>query len=501
MKNRWIVALSSCVLVSSVAVQSFAQEPAPPAPPEPPEEAPLPKVESLEAKLAALMGRPGGLTAREVGRRAALNSLDARAKQAELAAASADVDRAVIGYLPRLTLSARYTHLSPVDAQSFGPKGVNLVATPAGPGPLPPGAPLVGVPASSLSFPVITDQYALQAALVVPVSDYVLRIAQTHTAASHARKAAELTARAAKLDAAADAKMVYYTWVRARLQQEVARQNLTQAKSHYEAAKAIQDVDRVSKADVLRSESAVAAAELLVERAENLTKLSEDRLKTLLKEPDPVKYEIGEDLVAPLPANGEPVEFSKSYKEALRRRLELRALDVTRDFIAEQRRAVKGSGYPRLDAFGNAYYANPNQRYVPQQKEWKATWDVGLQVSWTPNDMAISRATSSALEAQRLKLAAQKEQLADALRTEVFDAVQSVREAEVSIGTSERGLKAAEEAYRVRTEQFRFGRASSVELSDSEADLLRSRLELVNARVALRVARVKLDHALGRDSQ
>jgi outer membrane protein TolC len=169
--------------------------------------------------------------------------------------------------------------------------------------------------------------------------------------------------------------------------------------------------------------------------------------------------------------------------------------------VREQRRAVIGAGYPRLDAFGNAYYANPNQRFVPQQKEWKATWDVGLSLTWTPNDMAVARASSSALEAQRRKLAAQREQLIDALRTEVFDAVQAVREAEVAIGASSRGLTAAEEAYRVRSEQFRLGRASSVELGDAEADLLRARLELINARVAQRVARVKLEHALGRDSR
>lgn len=468
---------------------------------EPPEEATLPKTESLEVKLAALMARPGGLTAAEVGRRAALTSLEARAKQAELAAASAEVDKAVIAYLPRLTLGARYVHLSPIESPSFGPSGGNLVVSPQGPGPLPPNPVLVGVPSSALSFPVIQDQYTLQAGLVVPVSDYVLRIAQNHSAATHAARAAGLTARAAKLNASADARIMYYTWVRAKLQQEVARQNLTQARNHYEAAKAIQDVDRVSKADVLRAESAVAAAELLVERAENLTKLGEDRLRTVLKDPDQTRYEIGEDLGTARAKGGDTPELKSAYREALRRRLELRTLDLSRDALREQKNAVRGAGYPRLDAFGNAYYANPNQRYVPQQKEWKATWDVGLSLTWTPNDMAIARATESALEAQRSKLAAQKEQITDALRTEVFDAVQAVREAEVAIGTTERGLKAAEEAHRVRSEQFRFGRASSVELSDAEADLLRSRLELINARVGLRVARVKLEHALGRDSR
>ena len=71
----------------------------------------------------------------------------------------------------------------------------------------------------------------------------------------------------------------------------------------------------------------------------------------------------------------------------------------------------------------------------------------------------------------------------------------------MALGTAQRGSAAAEEAYRARAEQYRLGRASSVELTDAEADLSRSRLEVINARVGIRIARVKLDHALGRDAR
>jgi outer membrane protein TolC len=132
---------------------------------------------------------------------------------------------------------------------------------------------------------------------------------------------------------------------------------------------------------------------------------------------------------------------------------------------------------------------------------WRGTWDVGIQLTWTPNDTATASATASGIEAQRAKIEAQKGQLRDALRAEVFDAVQSVRESEVAVETSERGLKSAEEAYRARAEAFKYGRASSVELTDAETDLLRARLEMINANAALRIARVKLEHAAGRDAK
>ena len=61
------------------------------------------------------------------------------------------------------------------------------------------------------------------------------------------------------------------------------------------------------------------------------------------------------------------------------------------------------------------------------------------------------------------------------------------------------GLASAEESYRVRRELFRAGRATSVELTDAETDLMRSRLDALNARMDARVAKVNLEHALGRD--
>jgi outer membrane protein TolC len=57
---------------------------------------------------------------------------------------------------------------------------------------------------------------------------------------------------------------------------------------------------------------------------------------------------------------------------------------------------------------------------------------------------------------------------------------------------------ASEEAYRVRKEMYRVGKATSVELSDAEAILFRAKLAAVAARIDQRIARTRLDHATGR---
>ena len=49
----------------------------------------------------------------------------------------------------------------------------------------------------------------------------------------------------------------------------------------------------------------------------------------------------------------------------------------------------------------------------------------------------------------------------------------------------------------MRIERYRYGRATPVELSDSETALLRARLERIEAQVGVRVATERLAHAMG----
>jgi outer membrane protein TolC len=98
-------------------------------------------------------------------------------------------------------------------------------------------------------------------------------------------------------------------------------------------------------------------------------------------------------------------------------------------------------------------------------------------------------------------LAAQRQELSEALRMEVNNALASVANARYAIDVVHQQLAASEEGYRTRGELFRAGRATSVELTDAETELTRSRLDIVNAYVDLHIAQAQLNHALGRDQK
>jgi outer membrane protein len=41
-------------------------------------------------------------------------------------------------------------------------------------------------------------------------------------------------------------------------------------------------------------------------------------------------------------------------------------------------RVTRAAYYPRLDAFAEATYANPNQRFFPLAAVWRASWSAGV---------------------------------------------------------------------------------------------------------------------------
>jgi outer membrane protein TolC len=317
--------------------------------------------------------------------------------------------------------------------------------------------------------------------------------------ASRSQRAAQLDQQAARLKAANDGRLAYYAWLRAKGQLTVAERALDQAKAHLEDARHSFEVGTASKADVLRVESQLASAELVVAQARNLAELNEDQIRTAMHDPSVQRYEVGEDLrVDPVPMGGLD-DLGALRAEAFDQRLEVRALDETAWSLREQAKVARAGYYPRVDVFGNAIYANPNPRIFLPSNEFRASWEVGAQIVWTPNDALNASGASADAEARAAQTEMQRQVLRDSVKLEVMQAYNALREAEVAMQTTQRGLTASEEGYRVRRELFRNGRATSVELTDAEVELFRAGLESINARANLRSARASLLHAVGRD--
>jgi outer membrane protein TolC len=434
--------------------------------------------DSLNVLLAP--ATPGGLTSDAAATRARDTSFDAAGKADALKSANAKLQQALVAYAPKLTLTARYTRLSPLPPLSFNS-----------------GPPIPGM--APLTIPIPVNSTLFQAALTIPLSDYALRLSQSYASASHNKRAATLDEQASRLKAALDGRQYYYAWLRAKAQVVVEERALDQARGHLEDARHSFEVGTASKADVLTVESQLATQELSLERAQNVARLAEDQLRIAMHDTSGQPLAVGEDLnaeLAPLPGLH---NLDALRAEALDRRLEIRALDETMWSLRDQAKVARAGYIPRIDAFGDLIMANPNPRVFTGTPVFTGTWDVGVQLVWTPNDTFNAVGATSDAEARASQTEMQKGALRDSVKIEVLQAYQTLRESEDAVQTTKRALDAAEEGYRVRRELFRNGRATSVELTDSEVQLSRAGADAVDARANLRFARASLIHAIGRD--
>jgi outer membrane protein TolC len=424
---------------------------------------------AFDQEVAALFGG-SGLTADEAARRSTTVSPETKRKAAELAEARARVRSTKLAYVPQLTGVAKYTRLSDVDPLVFGTQTIDP----------------------------ILNNYSFSAQLGVPLSDYFLRFPHLVKASRAGERAAELGRRSAELEAANDSRVAYYEWVRARLQAVIAERQLAQVDRTLEQVSALAEVQRASRADLLRVQAQRAQAELAVAQTRQLVVLREDQLRILIGAKADETFAIGEDVRAELEVP--VIEAAPALADAaMGRRLEAKALDVAIDAIGYQKKTNLADRLPRLDAFASANYDNPNQRILIGDAEFNGTWAVGAQLSWTLNDFLAAGPNEDAQDAQVQQLLADRERLTYGVRTEVLATRQSVDLAQQSLATTAQGLSAAEESYRVRKELLAAERATIVELVDAETELTRARIAAIDARIDLRIALARLRHAAGLD--
>jgi outer membrane protein TolC len=472
-----VPALLAVLAAAPVSAQPATKQPAPkqPAPkPVPPTPPAVPDdMAAFDHDLDQLFAT-GGLTSDQAASRAGGASPTVRRKVAEIEAAVAQADAAELARVPQVSAKLSYNRLSFVEPFSI-------------PGLLP-------------AAPALQNAYLGEAQLVVPLSDYVLRYPKLIETARLGAEAARLGKKSSEVSAGQDARVAYYEWVRAKLQVLISKRQLVQVQRTLDQVRALAEVQRLSRADLLRVESQEAEAEQVVDQLENLSQLREEQLRLLIGAPAGEPLAIGEDIRAAVTAP-DAAKLDDLMGTAKQKRLELKSIDLGIQAKDSQRAAEKANLYPRLAAVAVTDYADPNQRVFPQQDEFKLTWAVGAQLTWTLNDTLVSRTTDRRISAEANELRADRENVERGMRIEVLAAQQAVAIAQHALATSQKGLTAAEEAYRVRKELLNADRATAVELVDAETELTRSRIAALNARVDLRVARAQLDHALGNDTK
>ena len=474
-------------------------------PPEPPPSRTLSTDEEVRAQLAAL-ATPGGLTADRAAERALASAPSLDGAEAAVAVSEAGARRAWQALFPRVDVSFRYTRLSPISQPDFGSVGFDedqLAAARLGVDALEdPTARLLwnGLLDSfgnteAFSFPVLLNNYALRASMTYPVSDLFFTILPSYEAAQSATEATRARIDIEERTIALRARETFYELARARGAFVVAEKSVEQAESHRQQVAALVDAGAAARVDLLRVQAQLAQARVAVANTRGGVAVAENALRVLMHaEPNEV-IQLGEDFSQDVtPLGG---DLQRLTERALAARPELVSIDRAITAQTDAIEAQLGRRYPRLLLQANLDYANPNNRIIPQQQEFRATWDISVILSWSPNDLGDARVAVEEARARILEVQGDRRSLEDAVRLEVAQAATGFEAAQAAWEASRMGLHAAEESYRVRFDQLQAGAAVTSDLIDAEAELTRARLEVVDAAIAIRLADARLRAAVG----
>ena len=455
----------------------------------------------------ALRPDPQGLTADKVVQRALEVSPQVEISNAQVEAAAARVDQTIVAYIPRLSASASYTRLSDVRVR-FGSGALvgaaNSGLLTSGPCPQDPQTTCIldggGVPVGAATFtiPQVLNQFSTQASLSIPISDYVFRIFSGLLAARKSEDSAKLSLEAQKRKVAIDARVAYYNWLRAVTQVAVARDAIRTAEARLRDAELGFQVGTVTKADLLRLEALVAQARRVLTNGQAFELVAREQLSVLMNEPTR-EYTVGEDVLTAEPRIPDVPELDVLVQQAFVQRKELESLGMNTDAL---RAGIKSeyAGYaPRLEAFGDVIYANPNPRFFPPTNAWNATWQVGARLSWSINQPLTSRMRVKELKAEERNLVAQRVSLERGIRMEVASAYADHQKAIADLSLARINREANEAAYLVVSAQFKAGRATATDVIIIQQDRVSAQLQDINARIDLRVARDKLNYAIGNE--
>ena len=424
----------------------------------------------------------GGLTSDEAAARAGNVSPTVARRIAEVEEQTAAAATTYLTGVPQIGGKLSYTRNSFIPSFSFAASGISIP----------------GIDPSLLAFQFLQNYTLAEATISIPLSDYLYRFPKLVGAAELALDVAKTSKSAAFVNAGEDARTTYYEWLRAKLQVLVAQRQVVQVKTTLVQVRAQAEVQRISRADLLRVESQEAEAEQTAAQLANIAELREEQVRVMLALPPGQPLAIGEDIRKDISAPGvEPLD--EMMKHVISHRLDYLAIIQGIDARVHQKDAEIPGYFPKVSAFGVADYANPNQRIFPQEDKYTGTWAVGVQATWNLNDALNADVNQHRLQAQADELRADQESFVRQARIEVLQAQQNVQLALSDMKTTATGLKSAEESYRVRKELLAAERATAVELVDSETDLTRARISALNARIDLRVAIAQLIHALGDD--
>jgi outer membrane protein len=254
-------------------------------------------------------------------------------------------------------------------------------------------------------------------------------------------------------------------------------------------------VGLIPPSDVLSMEAQRSRQQMLLVQARNLREQALTDLRRLTGLDPDAEVRIDATLeAAPVPV----ASPDQMVQAALAARPERKAIQARLSGAGERRQAAAADRKPLLAVGAGFDYASPNTRIFPRSSDWKTSWDVSVNLSWTFYDFGRVKATVLSAAADERAARERLAQFDDGVNQEVRQRRLDIESARAAVSAAEDAVRAATEARRVVENRYASGVATSTDVLDAQVALLQAGLDRTQALANVRLSEAMLARALGR---
>jgi outer membrane protein TolC len=178
-------------------------------------------------------------------------------------------------------------------------------------------------------------------------------------------------------------------------------------------------------------------------------------------------------------------------------RPERRALEQRAASAEARADAVDATGRPQIAVGGGYDYARPNPRIFPRTRQWRTSWDVSINLTWSLWDGGRRAADAGEARANARAVRARAEDFDRQATFEIEQRQLELASNREAIGAADDEVRAAVEAERVVGERYRVGVATSTDVLEAQVARLQAELDRTRAIAGVRLAEARLQRALG----
>ena len=195
-----------------------------------------------------------------------------------------------------------------------------------------------------------------------------------------------------------------------------------------------------------------------------------------------------------------PLDLSldRLIEEAVKSRSEIKATQLILNSLEDQESAQKSDWYPHLYAFGNFYYNNPHQRFLPLEDKFNESWDIGVALKWKIWEWGTTSAKAEKARHEYLRTENKLRLINENIHLDVYDKYLKLTESQKKIQLGEVQLVSAEENYRITEQKYYQQLATATDLIDAETSLFNAKINLLKSKVEYKIGLSALNRALGK---